>query len=338
MSVAQKQKAAWGGKEINSIERVMQALDYLDMPNPKQEAISMIAVSQEKEKFKSAIEESLQNGQQTSLETKRYLFGLVSCISGTFFQCLNQLGYDDIPIEAMIQIGKTNGMEFRGAVNAAIIPKDPNHHKSVQFVRATLQAACDHVGARLTAPHNRLCSVESRTTEQTAQSNQDAERPIENSGEDDNGFLSTHVYGSSAALCFNIALSKNNENHTIILDAALSPTKRKADWQNAIKFQIGHKELTILYAVLNGWHHSLKFVHETKSFELERQEGNLFAKVNDRGNSQRSVPIGPQDACQIGFVVFSQIMKNVPKVLQNHPDIVHHMMRQTLVIKSVPSS
>jgi len=355
MAVAQASKVAkkpWGGKPINSVDVVMEALDYLDMPVPSREAVTILASSTEKARFKGAIEECLMmnGGKPPSVESKRYLFGLVSCISEMMRSAVQQIGYGEVGFDVLIQVGKSNGMAFRSAINAAMTKTDPNHHMSFDFVETELSQACDGLGLPPIAKHNRPRPVASQrqaaparqqaSAPQASSSNsEDADEVINNNGDDDKRFLSTHVYGGKAALCFNASTSRDKTNYTIGVDAAVAIGERTYDWKAAIKIQLGHKELPLLYAVLVGWRNSVKFdahgAANDKSFEIERQDGKFFVKVSAKGQPQRAVPMGAQDAYPVSLVVLSQIIKQAPKELQDHADIIIHMMKQTLQIKPV---
>jgi len=365
MAVAQASKIAkkpWGGKPINSLDVVMEALDYLDMPVPSREAVAILAASTEKARFKGAIEECLMmnGGKPPSVDSKRYLFGLVSCISEMMQSAVQQIGYGEVGFDVLIQIGKTNGMAFRSAINAAMTKTDPNHHMSFDFVETELAQACEGLGLPPIAKPNRPRPVASQqqaapaspvdssaparqqaSSPQASSSNsEDAGEVINNNnGDDDRRFLSTHVYGGKAALCFNASTSRDKTNYTIGVDAAVAVSERTYDWKTAIKIQLGHKELPLLYAVLVGWRNSVKFdahgAENDKSFEIERQDGKFFVKVSAKGQPQRAVPMGAQDAYPVSLVVLSQIIKQAPKELQDHADIIIHMMKQTLQIKPV---
>lgn len=344
-----EKKTPWGNKPIDSVEVVLEALAYLDMPNPSKEAILLIASGSGKGKFKSAIEECLLlKGAAVQQETKRYLFGIVSCISGVMSDSLKHLGYENISHEMMIHIGTNHGMSFRGAVNASLTEKDPNHHQSMAIVHQTLQEASNVTGSTPIKSQNRPRPVEKQSAHDVHQPAAQAEmanesdQPIADNGDEDKGFLSTHVYGGKAALCFNAALSQNKKNHTVILDAALSIGERDYDWKNAIKIQLGHKELALLYGVLVGWKNSVKFdahgAANDKGFEIARQDGKFFVKVYAKNESPRAVPMSAQDAYPVAMVILTQIIKQAPPELRGHPNLIIHMMKEMQFIQELPKA
>jgi hypothetical protein len=336
-------KAPWGNKPIDSLGMVIAGINYLDMPTPSRESIVTLFASDEKPRFKLALEECLGiNGAESSIGTKRYLFAIVSCLSEEMRQSLDLLGYTTISVDTLIYIGANVGLEFRKHVSIAIDKSDPNYHQNLTTIETILQKATTAVGAdpiKLPGRPRPVASQQTAARQPEPREPDSTDQPIADSGDDDKGFLSTHVYGGKSALCFNASLSQNKQNHTIILDAALVIGTREYDWKNAIKIQLGHKELPMLLGVLLGWKNSVKFdAHGSandKCFEIERQDGKFFAKVFAKGKTPCALPMTPQDAYPVAMIVLSQILKQVPTALQSHPEIVIQMMKMTQVITPV---
>lgn len=338
---------AWLDRHIVSVADVFEALEYLTLPRPSNEIIELIGTGAEKGKFKDALEACLRvDGKEPDKETKRYVVGLINSVSNTTIQAVSSLlGYEKVPLEAFVIVGQEKGTTFYNAVRAAIAPNDPAHANGKTVVEELLQYAVDKAGGKLvkTTPQTgQSAKVKQAPPEASPPTSSHDEQAIQNTEEDaGNGYYSTHAYGGGAALCFNA--TKTTKNHfSVIVDAALSIGERKYDWSKAIKIQLSHKELPILYGVLVGWHNSAKFdAHgpaNDKSFHIERQEGKLYAKVIAKSEKQRAVPIGPMDILPIMNLVLSQIIKESPTEIRNHPNIIIGQMRAAQNIKSVPST
>lgn len=339
---------AWGNKPINGIESVMEAITHLGMPNLTKEEVSYIANSLERAKFKTALEVCLGLRGEMKPADKQYLFGFVSCMSGMMNKYLAELGYPAASYDTLLYIGSKRGMEFRSAVKAAMTPKDPNRESCTALVKSILLEAADATGDSISEaivnnqvqpkPVQAAAIPVNTTDEREASRTEDTEEPTtrDEIEEDATEYLSTHVYALKYALCFNAALSSNNKNHTIIVDAGLIVGEKKVDWQNAVKIQLSHKEIPLVYSVLMGKIPKVKFeghgAANNKGFEIERQDGKFYAKVFSKEGGVRAVPIGPLDAFALSNVVFSQIMKQVPKVLRDQPLLVHNMIMATTYI------
>jgi len=284
------------------------------------------------------------------VDTKRYLTGLVRCLSSVVAQMLGELGYHNVPIDALFYIGKINGMSFRNALASAMDKNLPNSEQSAEFVAHTLRQALEHIGGTVTTnnapkPQQQGNSRVLAPAPSVAAPSTHDEHEVPSSSQDESDkdtFLSTHVYGAKASLCFNAATSQSNDHFTILVDGANAIGERQYDWKNAVKIQLGHKELPLFYGVLVGWRDSVKFdahgaAHD-KTFEFIRQEGKFFAKVMGKSNGKAvapSVPVGPMDAYPIMMVVLKQIIKEAPKELQPFPALIIQMMREAQNIKPV---
>lgn len=338
---------------LASLEAVIGAIKHLNLPEVSRENMIALATCEEKNRFKKSLEECVGlTGTQPEKETKGYVCGLVSCISIPTTASLSSLGYPPAPVAMLIYIGSRNGMAFRSAINAAMTPNDPNRDVAIGLINSYLTEASEQLGieykfdgAGASAPEiqtgNNVRNFERpapapAAAPQQPSRNQEAEAApaqLEPETPSVNMRLSTHVYGGSAALCFNAAKSKDLKNFTLLVDAATSKGERSYDWQNAIHIQLGHKELPLLYAVLAGWRSGVKFAahgaQNDKSLEIKRQgdKGSFYISVTAKGEKVRGVPVNSQDALPIMLLTFDQIMNQVPDSLKNRPDIVLSMMK-----------
>lgn len=359
----QSQPKGWD-KPIDSIDTVIEAIKYLRMPEVSTQNLILLANSQERRKFKQALEECLMpKGKEVDRETKKYLFGMVSCLSNEVSANLSRIGFNNVPPELLIEIGHSNGMAFRSALQAAVTPTDPNQDLGmstiishlgnaanvlkIEYSTSPLPANNEAARANQSSPQNtepqplrpassaewpeKSVSTPSKPAPAAPKSQDVPRKEPESSALLTTNWLSTHVYGGKAALCFNAAQAREKNQQTLIVDAATAKGEREYEWDKAIKIQLGHKELPLLYAVLAGWRRSVKFsAHGTqndKSFEIERQEKNFFVKVSAKNEQLRAVKMSAQDAYPVMMVTLTQIIRQVPEELRGKPELIISMMK-----------
>lgn len=130
------------------------------------------------------------------------------------------------------------------------------------------------------------------------------------------GFSSYSIYGSNAALCFN--LTEKDGRKTINVDAApILGGQRRFDWQNKIALLVTESELPFLLAVLYGWLPEFegKFhgQQKNKSFKVVNQQGKIFFSLSLAGKSF-GVPIGGADAFYLLAKIMGHISSDYPGV------------------------
>lgn len=348
-------------KPIDSIDAVCDAIKFLKYPHISMENIKVLSTRPEKGRFKKALEECLGiHGHPPSVETQKYLYGLTACLSGEMILDLEQIGIANVPFDVLLEIGKTNGAAFRQATKAAINPTHPKHDLGLSVVSENISTAAALLGIEFHAAAKAKIKAEDATTNASttpttsyaAQSQsrvslpprntlpenppsrlpaQDTSKPTTNSSAGEvSKWLSTHAYGSKAALCFNAGISPDNA-HVVRLDAALAIGEKRYDWAKAIKIQLGHKELPLLFSVLVGWRNGVKFgshgKQNDKSFEIVRQEGGFFAKVSAKNETVRAVPITSLDAYAVMTVTLTQILRQAPDELKGNTEVVLKLIK-----------
>lgn len=124
-----------------------------------------------------------------------------------------------------------------------------------------------------------------------------------------------HVYGGSAALCWEEDLTRAGV-HTVALEGARATAQRSFDWPNKIRVQMTERELTVVAAVLLGLQGACAFsAHgpsRDKGFTLERQHQKTFVKLMAGGKPVIAVPMPPEDAYQVVALVLLQMNRNAP--------------------------
>lgn len=130
-------------------------------------------------------------------------------------------------------------------------------------------------------------------------------------------YMSHHVYGGKAALCWDVDQTRNGDS-TIRLEAAKVIGERKYDWSNKITIQLTRDELPCVAAVFlgilqrtEGRNHGVGD-QQGKGFEIEHQGNKLFVKVFAPQRPPCAVPISPEDAFTVASLLVRQIRKGKP--------------------------
>ena len=317
----------WDNRHIHTIGDVAFALKCLGLPRPTQDALVYLASGPEKTRFHSTLTRATSHSADPQELT--YLSGIANCISSETFESLRALNLEPSP-NIMVSIGISNGEAFHRALQAATNPPSPRQEAGLNYINNLLQAT---VSAHRERDPSTVAVGASRSSDIL---------PDEAAGPNQSGakFRSVHVYGASAALCFNATQSKDRRHYTIIVDATCTRKGGKdGDWDwstDVIKIHLGYKELPDLYNVLFGWVLQASFTahgaNHDKAFEIQRQEGKFFAKVVQKGKGVRAVPITSSDATPLIMLVFNQMLLNAPGSLRSSPELFHQMLRSTQVI------
>lgn len=130
-------------------------------------------------------------------------------------------------------------------------------------------------------------------------------------------FISHHVYGGKAALCWDVDQTKNGD-YTIRLEAAKAIGERRYDWSNKITIQLTRDELPCVAAVFlgilpntEGKNHGVGD-QQGKGFEIQHQGNKLFVKVFAPQKPPCAVPVSPEDAFTVASLLVRQIRKGKP--------------------------
>jgi hypothetical protein len=145
-------------------------------------------------------------------------------------------------------------------------------------------------------------------------------------GQDREFGKSIHVYARKAALCF--AQSETRENgkgevfQTLSIEGATAISEKVYDWKNSkIMLQLTYKELPYFLGVLIGALPSMEFKNHgpanDKGFSIELQKGNWFAKLFQKDQGIRAVPIEAFDAYSIMSLTIRQMKVNDPHLEAN---------------------
>lgn len=347
-STRQSKQNAWT-LPLNSIPNVTSAIKHLNMECPSQDSLLFLSGNPLSPSFKKALTACLGvDGATPSERERQMVFGIVSCLSDSMLDSIEELKFTTLPPkELLLAIGADNGVAFTKAIKSALDVNSDNSDLGLTTVINLL----DSTARKLGIPYrpSRSVSLSEAPANQPEHDAAEHEQHQEQGGVDDfqvtddvpdsaidpdsKQYLSTHVYGKTSTFCFNACKTQDEKHYAIMLDAALK-VKESSDWKNAIHIQLTHKELRLLFAVLMGWKNAVKFSghgkEHDKSFEIERQEGHLFAKVTGKGLPARALPITPLDVGILSDIVFAQILHESP--LKANPDIVMSIIQATHTI------
>ncbi len=123
-----------------------------------------------------------------------------------------------------------------------------------------------------------------------------SEAPPDGSREPSGEFSARHVYGRTAAVCFNAALTRHGER-TVTIDIAGARAEGGYHWQDKTQFQCSPGELAELTAALFHPGLPLRLVHHSsavKTLTVTYQSPNILVALA-QGPHVLRVPVRPSD-------------------------------------------
>lgn len=278
-------------------------------------------------------------------ESKALLSGVMGACAASTRQRLEAMGLPSLPTEVLAKIGKDEGVKFTQMVREATAGT-PSSEVPRSYIALTLARYQDEFDTTMLSMSSGMSTVEypahpASTSPPAAQSHQElptarqaqpeaaSPEPAEAAPEDDE-YKSAHVYGGSAALCFNVTLSRQ-KRPTISLDAALEipGQARKYNWQDKITVQLSAQEMPLVYAVLMGYMDKFKGAGHgeanEKWFTIEKQQGKMFVSVNRKGSSPRGVPIAAGDLYLVTSLFMRQLQADAPHL---SPSLINAMAQR----------
>lgn len=128
-------------------------------------------------------------------------------------------------------------------------------------------------------------------------------------------FASVHVYAGKAALCFSEDQTQSGNQPTVRIEVAPSTAPRTYDWSRKISIQMSLLDLYAVLAVLSEQTASAELsgrgaTHD-KFFAIERQEGNFFVKMGQKGVVY-AVPVDALGFIPVHNLLLRQIFANDP--------------------------
>lgn len=311
------------------LKQAKEMLNNIQLPAPPDELLMEIGKI-EGAQFKNAIACCV-NKEDGWQEEYAYLNNILFAVSANARKALAQLGFGEVQYQHLIRIGHHEGANFRKhLVNA----KQNQQKADMDYLRRVMASYGIGQLNQSQAPQQRPEPEAPRhQPQQNTQRQPSAPRdnvanfpdrrpnPNQNDldlSDQDNGYLSRHIYGGKNALCFNAgAEKKDGGDKTVNLEAAVSIGDRKYDWKDKISLKLSHQEMMGVYSVLMGWIPSFEGkghgMQNEKSFSIKIQDHDqykFFVSVNCKDKPSRSVPINAFDAARIATLLLGQMMKN----------------------------
>lgn len=142
---------------------------------------------------------------------------------------------------------------------------------------------------------------------------------------------SRHIYGSKAALSFELSTLRKVDSrtgeptHTLLLETAKSTGPKQFAWDQKISFQLTERELPLFAAVLLGKLHACSFANHgdenNKSLDLENQQAKLFLKLR-QGKNAHALPIPAEELLPLLSASMLAISRNHPHLSSILPTVI----------------
>lgn len=309
-------------KTLGEAEAVIR---HLKCPVPDRALLTAIG-SAEGDRFKQSLEKAAKGSE----DDMAYVRGVTQSVSSANRDRISQLGITVPPTDVLIHLGARPGANFAGVVYAALNHTDEGRRKEARQCASGMivqamsdlgvvasQPGAQPSGQRRPAPPSSSGSTPSRTNGSDDErstgltSGADFDTQPEREGAD--RWLSTHVYGGKAALCFQADEVKGSKTRTIRVEAATCTGTKTYDWKSKVAIQLSVKEMPLLLGVFLGY---LKIYevsgHNGKGFKIEDQGGKFFMSVNAKDNGSKPVPIPAGDSYPIIALFLRQMQANDP--------------------------
>ncbi len=143
--------------------------------------------------------------------------------------------------------------------------------------------------------------------------------PPDSSSEPAFEFAARHVYGRTAAVCFNAALTRHGER-TVTIDIAGARAEGGYHWQEKTQFQCSPGELAELTAALFHPGQPLRLVHHSsavKTLTVTYQPPNILVALA-QGPHVLRVPVRPSDQ----FLVRNFLLARLAEAQRLPPAVV----------------
>lgn len=143
-----------------------------------------------------------------------------------------------------------------------------------------------------------------------------------------------HVYGSSAALCFELDTLRSEDDsgvllHSLTIEAAKAIGRKRYDWITKTIFQLTRRELPLFIGTLAGaapaWQASGHGVDHDKKLIVRVQESGVQLVVAQTGVQTLSVPVGADDFFSVLSLAMKALARNEPHLT---PDLMLAMCRR----------
>lgn len=134
-------------------------------------------------------------------------------------------------------------------------------------------------------------------------------------------FLSFHLYGGKAAMCFSLNTTRKGGFPTAQIEAAPAKGEKTYEWEKKVSFQLTVAELPLVFGVLFGFLTKIELsghgATNDKSLTIEDQGSKFFMSMRVRGGAPLALPVLPKDTYAIMAMIFGQMKANNPELSDN---------------------
>lgn len=134
-------------------------------------------------------------------------------------------------------------------------------------------------------------------------------------------FLSFHLYGGKAAMCFSLNTTRKGGFPTVQIEAAPAKGEKTYEWEKKVSFQLTVAELPLVFGVLFGFLSKIELsghgATNDKSLTIEDQGSKFFMSMRVRGGGVFALPVLPKDIYAIMAMIFGQMKANNPELSDN---------------------
>lgn len=329
----------------NTTSEAQELLRALELPTLDSNTIRAIGAKEGVE-FKQALADAA-NNEENAEARRKYIKTILTACAPLTSKTIRTLGFLEPEFGSLIDLSKHEGAPFGAAIRT--VGSDRADQASIGAARTyltrVLRTICQPAPLSTATPATEdlpsarpQTSAGSRnpavTPKQPQTTNNVARLPTRSisvpadtpaaSGEaEGNGrrFLSFHLYGGKAAMCFSLNVTRRGSFPTVQIEAATAKGEKVYDWDKKVSFQLTVAELPLVFGVLFGFSERIELTGHgptnDKSLTIEDQRSKFFMSMRVRGGGTFAIPVLPKDTYAIMAMIFGQMKANNPELSDN---------------------
>ncbi|NMG30614.1 hypothetical protein [Aromatoleum evansii] len=313
-------------------------LSVLQLPTLDANTIRAIGQKEGME-FKQALVDAANQAPNAEARMK-YLKALLTACAPLTRDTIGALGFAMPDLGALIDLSKQEGHLFAGAVRGMRTENaDPASLEAARnYLKRTLRTICEPLPAGNEAPA-RAPQAEHRPAQPASSGlhnpgaptpppdnvaqlprREPSNAPAATGEAEGNGrkFVSFHLYGGKAAMCFSLNTTRKGNFPTVQIEAAAAKGEKVYDWDKKISFQLTIAELPLVFGVLFGFSSRIELsghgATNDKALIIEDQGNKFFMSMRVRGGGTFALPVLPKDTYAIMAMIFGQMKANNPEL------------------------
>lgn len=326
-----------------STHAAQELLSVLQLPTLDANTIRAIGQKEGME-FKQALVDAANQAPNAEARMK-YLKALLTACAPLTRDTIGALGFAMPDLGVLIDLSKQEGHLFAGAVRGMRTENaDPASLEAARnYLKRTLRTICQPLPATdnqrapapsaapaVPQPQNHPASAPGLHNPEapSAPPNNVAQLPRRepNTGAPATGevegngrrFVSFHLYGGKAAMCFSLNTTRKGNFPTVQIEAAVAKGEKVYEWDKKISFQLTVAELPLVFGVLFGFSSRIELsghgATNDKSLTIEDQGNKFFMSMRVRGGGAYALPVLPKDTYAIMAMIFGQMKANNPEL------------------------